>query len=136
MVKWYYDDVEEVFKRSDNRGNHLAINIVEAQQIIRFVDLGYNNVEITNKVPISNPKCGSTTVSSFIKNYKLGNINMPEDAPVPTKVFDSITEENRLDDMESRIAKLESDVEEFKRRFIAPEKNNGLTDKVKSWIIR
>lgn len=108
MAEYYYDVDDEVFKRVDKRGTHLYVNVAEAQRIISLINLGYNNVQIKNKVIISNPKCGSTTVTSFIKNYKLGNIKMPEDAPAPTKLFDSITDNDRLDALEERISNLEN----------------------------
>ena len=126
MVEYYYDVESEVFKRADNRGNYLAINVAEAQRIISLLDLGYSVIGIKNKVQISNPRCKSSTVDSFIKNYNQGNINMPEDAPAPALVFESFEDENRLDALEKRVSELESELDELK--------NNGLTSKVKSWI--
>lgn len=131
MAEYYYDAEDEAFKREDKRGNHLSINIVEAQRIVQMVDMGVSNFKIKKEVDISNPKCGKTTVDSFIKNYKQGNIHMPDDAPVPVHVFESIQKEDRMDSIEERIEKLENDLEEFKRRYLTPKSK---LDKVKSWI--
>lgn len=134
MAEYYYDVEDEVFKRKDKRGNHLAINISEAQRIITLVNLGYSNAKINAKVRISNPKCGGTTIDSFIKNYKLGNIKMPEDAPAPRLMFNRVLEDTRIDDLEERIIKLENDLEEFKKLHFSEKCNDSLKDKVKSWL--
>ena len=133
MAEYYYDADDEVFKRTDRKGNHLAINIVEAHRIIQMIDMGVSKYKINREIEPTNPKAGSSTVNSFIKNYEKGNIIMPENAPAPVQVFKSITESDRLDSMEERIEKLERDLEEFERRYLTP-KNKGLSDKVKSWI--
>ena len=134
MAEYYYDADNEVFKRMDNRGNYLAINISEALRIIGLIDLGYSNHSIKNKVVISNPNCRSTTIDSFIKNYKNGNINIPENAPAPTQLFESITNEDRISSLEKRVEKME----EMINNNIVISKNgeNSLTDKVKSWMKR
>lgn len=133
MAEYYYDVNDEVFKRKDKRGNHLAINIAEAQQIVRYLDLGYNNSEISNKVAISNPKCGSTTVNSFIKNYKQGNIKMPVDAPAPVRLFESLTDSDRIEELERRVSILEAE-KNNDNSVICECTKNSRWNKVKSWI--
>lgn len=108
MVKYAYDVVSEVFKREDNRGNHLAVNIAEANRIISLLNLGYSVAEITLKVPLSSPKGTTSTVNSFIKNYRAGNIEMPENAPAPTQNLQSITDSERIDALEERVTRLEN----------------------------
>ena len=132
MAEYYYDADDEVFKRMDNRGNYLAINISEALRIVGLIDLGYSNYSIKNKVVISNPKCKSTTIDSFIKNYKNGNINMPENAPAPVHIFESIAEEDRLSELEKRVSRLEEMLEN--NNVISENGEKSLKDKVKSWI--
>ena len=129
MVEYYYDVDDEVFKRVDNRGNHLAINIAEAQRIVSLVDLGYSAYKIDNKITLSNPKAGISTVKSFIKNYKDGNINIPDNAPAPTVLYEELSNDARLSNIEERIKKLEDDWEEFKS-----SESKGFKSKVKSWM--
>lgn len=122
MVEYHYDVNTEAFKRADNRGKSLYVNITEAQRIISLLNLGYSISDIEGKVSLSSPQGTITTVKSFIRNYKQGNINMPTDAPAPVKVFDSITDGSRIDLLEERVTKLE---------MIQKE---SVLDKVKSWI--
>lgn len=114
MANYKYDALLEVFKRVDNRGNYLAVNISEAQRIINLLDLGYSHSAISNKVRLSNQKAGMSTVKSFIKNYLEGNIEIPEDAPAPVNVFTELDESNRLDALERRLCELEEEFEEYK----------------------
>lgn len=122
MVEYYYDVNIEAFKRADNRGKPLYVNITEAQRIISLLDLGYSVSDVEGKVSLSSPHGTITTVKSFIRNYKQDNINMPTDAPAPVKVFDSISDANRIDLLEERVTKLEM------------IQNESVLDKVKSWI--
>lgn len=134
MAEYYYDSNDEVFKRMDNRGNYLAINISEALRIIGLIDLGYSNYSIKNKVIISNPKCKSTTIDSFIRNYKNGNIIIPENAPAPTQLFESITVDDRINSLEKRVDELEELINN--NNVISKNSENSLSDKVKSWMKR
>jgi len=107
MVEYYYDSGIEAFKRADKRGKPLYINVTEAQRIVSLLDLGYSVSEIEGKISLANPKGTITTIKSFIKNYRSGNISMPVDAPAPVKVFESMTDSNRIEALEERVAKLE-----------------------------
>lgn len=120
MAKYGYDVRGEVFKREDNRGNPLRINIAEAQRIISLLNLGYSTTAILNKVELS--KGTSSTVKNFIKNYQAGNIDIPDDAPAPVQVLDEMEDSRRIDALEERVTKLE---------LIQKE---STLDKVKQWI--
>ena len=132
MAKYHYDIEDEVFKREDNRGRHLAVNISEAQRIVTLINLGYSSYKIEKKVSLSNPKSGCTTIETFVNNYKKGNIELPENAPAPAKVFQSLTDNDRLSNLEERVGKLEEWIEH--NNVILKTEEKSLTDKVKSWI--
>lgn len=108
MAKYEYDKKREVFVRKDKRGNHLAVNIVEAQRIVHFMNLGYSINDIQGKMNLVSPKGTASTVKSFIRNYLQGNIEMPDDAPAPSMVFDSMTDNDRLTALEERVTALEN----------------------------
>lgn len=108
MAKYNYNPNKEAFVREDNKGKPLYVNITEAQRIVSLIDLGYSVADIENKMSLSNPKGTSTTVKSFLKNYKKGNINMPDNAPAPSMVFDSMTDNDRLTALEERVTALEN----------------------------
>ena len=115
MANYIYNPNKEAFVREDNRGKPLYINITEAQRIISLMDLGYSVADIENKMSLSNPKGTSTTVKSFIKNYKLDNIEIPDNAPAPSGVFNGLTDNDRLDALEERVSKLEKKLGENKK---------------------
>lgn len=125
MVNYYYDVGSESFKREDNRGKGLYVNITEAQRIVNLLDLGHSLTEVEGKVTLSNPKGTSTTIKSFIKNYKNGNIEMPIDAPAPVRVFEELSDSSRIDELEERVSALEE-------IFAKPKKTRF--EKVKSWM--
>lgn len=127
MVKYSYDVEDECFKRKNKRGRPLYVNITEAQRITNFVDLGAYTESIIDRVQLVSPKAGKSTVRSFIKNYKDGNIEMPTDAPVPTKVFDEMTDESRIDALEKRVELLEQRLSE------QPTQKNVI-ERIRTWI--
>ena len=65
-------------------------------------------------------------------NLKAGNIHMPEDAPAPILMFDSLTDSERIDALEERISKLEEWIKD--NNVISENTEKSLTNKVKSWI--
>ena len=132
MAKYYYDAEDEVFKRKDRRGKHLAVNISEAQRIVSLINLGHTSYRIEKKVVLSNPKSGCTTVDTFVKNYKNGNIEMPEDAPAPSLIFQSLTDNDRLNGLEERVSRLEEWIEH--NNVISKTGENSLINKVKIWM--
>ena len=129
MVKYSYDIERECFKRADNRGKPLYVNIVEAQKIEHQLNLGYSLTQIEGKVALSNPMGTATTIKSFVRNYKQGNIEMPENAPLPVRVFDNITESNKIEELEERIENLEDIISD-----ITANGGQSFTEKVKEWL--
>lgn len=139
-MKYKYDVDLEAFKRVDNRGKPLYVNIIEANRIINLLNLGHSVADINGKISLSNPKGTVTTINSFIRNYREDNIIMPEDAPVPSRVFDSLTESERIDALEDRIKNLEDRFSEIKSDcfcscFAGESKDEESNiDKVKAWL--
>ena len=139
MVKYYYDVQLEAFKREDNRGKPLYVNVTEANRIVNLINLGHSVPSIMSKVKLSNPLGTNTTVKSFIKNYHEGNITIPTDAPAPVRVFESLTDSDRLDAIENRMTDLENKFAEIKSdcsctSFAGAGKNESKLMKVKKWL--
>jgi len=130
MANYKYNVELEVFKRTDNRGNYLAVNISEAQRIVTLLNLGYSISKIENKVKLTNPKAGTSTIKSFIKNYKEGNIEIPEDAPAPVQDIEELTLDDKTSNIEERMSKLEEDWIKFQKEHI------GVIPRVKRWFGR
>ena len=130
MVKYSYDVEEECFKRNNTRGRPLYVNIIEAQRITHLVDLGAYTENIVEKVKLSNPKAGKSTVRTFIKNYKEDNVEMPSDAPVPARVFDEMKEESRVNALEKRVETLENIV----GTLLDEPKSEGIIERIRTWI--
>lgn len=124
-MKYEYNVKLEAFKRIDNRGKPLFVNVIEANRIVHLLNLGYSISEITTKVTLSNPKGTATTLNSFIRNYKQGNIEIPTDVPSPRRQFESMTDNDRLNSLEERVIKLEKLMENRKETTF---------NKVKSWL--
>ena len=122
MAKYEYNVDCECFKRLDNRGKPLYVNIIEANRIINLINLGHSVADINGKVALSNPKGTVTTINSFIRNYREDNIIMPDDAPAPVKVFESFGDSDRISALEERITELEM------------IQNESVLDKVRKWI--
>lgn len=141
MVKYEYDVESEVFKRVDNRGRHLYVNITEAQRIISLMNLGMNKTKIQSKVTLSHPMGTSSTIETFIKNYKNGNIIIPENAPAPKNIFDEFVEESRMDKLEERVKNLENLMAEIKSDCFcssfateSPKMEKGIVERIRSWV--
>lgn len=120
-MRYNYDSDNECFVREDGLGKKLWINSVEAQRIITLYDLGNNIPEIRNKIRFNSRKVSESTVESFIKNYRNGEIIIPYDAPMP--VCEDLT-------VEERLSKLEDEFAEF-REQLSSNKDNGVLDKVR-----
>ena len=129
MAKYHYNVEKEAFVREDNKGKPLYVNISEAQKIVLQLDLGYSVSSIEGKVALSNPKGTVTTIRSFIRNYKAGNIEISSDAPAPARVFDDILESNKLEELEERIENLEDIISD-----ITANGGQSFTEKVKEWL--
>jgi len=130
MAKYEYIPKMEAFRRVDARGKPLFVNITEAQRIVSLLDLGYSMTDIQSKITLTNPKGTGTTVRSFVKNYLDGNIELPTDAPAPTRVFESMTDNDRLNELEERVSRLE----EQYNNVILKNGKKPITEKVKSWL--
>lgn len=128
MASYNYNPNKEAFVRDDKRGKPIYVNVTEAQRIVSLLDLGYSMADIENKIQLNNPKGTSTTVKSFVKNYKEGNIVLPENAPAPTQLFESMTDNDRIDRLEERVNMLEEKLNSN------TENDEGIIDKVKSWM--
>lgn len=111
MVSYTYDEQCECFKRDDNRGRPLAVNVSEAQKIVSLMDLGYSMNEITGRVSLSDPKATVSTIRSFIRNYRNGNIKMPVDAPAPTRNFENFSNDIKIEELERRVSELEKKIQ-------------------------
>lgn len=125
MVKYYYDVDTESFKRVDNRGNKLKINISEARRIESLLKLGYNPNSIYNKMDFTQ-KVGISTVRTFVKNLEAGNINLEGDYPAPSIILEEMS-------IESRIKKLEDDLELFKEKYLTAGCSCDCEEHKNSW---
>lgn len=110
-MKYEYSESEECFKRMDNRGRPLFVNIVEARQIESYLDLGYSVEEIKDKVKLSNRKAGRHTIISVIKNLKEGNIELEGDYEIPFPQLIEVDDDMRISALEKRVSILEEKLE-------------------------
>ena len=145
MVKYNYNAEMEAFKRADNRGKAIYVNVAEAQRIVSMLELGYSVADICGKVSLNSPKGSLTTIKSFIRNYKNGNIEIPTDAPAPSNVYESMDYDVRFEELENKVLALEERIDKLENpiRYVAESiehscgcecKNESMIDKVKSWI--
>ena len=127
MVKYEYDPIAEGFRRTDNRGRILEINIAEARRIETLMNLGWSVDSIYEKIHF-NGNVTRTTCRSFIRNLKEGNITLEGDFPAPKELMENL-------DLEARVSKLESEIELLKQQHSNCEcEESGFKGKVKSWI--
>lgn len=133
MVKYEYNPHIEGFKRVDNRGHTLDIDIVEARRIVALKNLGYSVTDIFKEMDLAR-KISVSTLRTFLKNYENGNISIEGEFPVPQKHLDEMDNEVRIDDLERRIKSLE----EWKESFICSCQTEitekSTKDKVKEWL--
>ena len=99
MVKYEYNPSLEGFQREDRRGRVLPINIVEGRRIESLLNLGYSVTRIYDEIDFVD-KVTLTTVRTFVKNYREGNISLEGDFPIPEHDFEEITMEVRLEKLE------------------------------------
>ena len=129
MVKYVYNVEQEVFRRVDNRGPPLKVNIIEARRIRGFMDLGTKAPTIHKKIDWVNP-ISMTTLRTVMKNIEEGNLELDGDYPAPIGQIHDM-------DVEARLNKLEMDVDELKRtnhQCICDDNGPGFSDKVKKWL--
>lgn len=109
MVKYEYRPDLEVFRRVDNRGPSLRVNIIEMRRIKSMMDLGIKAPTIMKKIDFVNG-ISMTTLRTIMNNIEEGNIDMEGDYPAPSIIVRDM-------DLEARVGRLERDVEEFKQRM-------------------
>lgn len=129
MVKYKYHVEQEVFRRVDNRGPPLKINIVEARRVASMMELGIKAPTIHKKIDWVNP-ISITTLRTVMKNIEDGNLELDGDYPAPVGQMQDIT-------VEARLNRLEMEVDELKRTQHQCKCNDdgpGVTNKVKKWL--
>lgn len=122
MVKYKYNVEMEVFKRVDNRGPPLSVNIVEARRIKSMMDLGIKAPTIMKKINFVN-NISITTLRTIMNNIEKGNLMLDGDYPAPSQVMNDMG-------LEMRVTQLEKEVEELKKDTNGP----GIKEKVKLWL--
>lgn len=129
MVKYVYNVEQEVFRRVDNRGPPLKVNIIEARRIKNLMELGTKAPTIHKTIDFVNP-ISMTTLRTVMKNIDEGNLELDGDYPAPIGQIHDM-------DVEARLNKLEMDVNELKRTRHQCNCNGngpGITGKVKEWL--
>lgn len=110
-MKYEYDEVDECFKRVDNRGRHLKINIVEARDIDNLLNLGYSVSQVYQKL---NLDVTVYTLRTFVNNLREGNINLDEDYELPIRS----TPRSKYEEWDDRISRLEDDLATFEKVYL------------------
>ena len=128
-MKYEYNADLEAFERTDKKDNKLWFNMYEAQRIMTLYHLGYTPNKISTKMEFHSNKIGMSSVKTFIDNVNNGNIVIDNDAPAPVELVEDMT-------LEARVSRLEQDLEEFKKKFEDPKPNEGISEKVKTWLMR
>lgn len=126
MVKYEYRPDLEVFRRVDNRGPSLKINIVEARRIDSMMKLGIKAPTIMKKIDFVN-NISMTNLRTIMNNIDKGNLKLEGDYPAPTEDIKDM-------DIEMRITQLERDFQEFKEKHMNCKCSESTFDKVKSWL--
>ena len=90
MVKYEYDIERECFRRVDNRGRPLMINITEGKKVESMLNLGYPVAQIYRKIDWVND-INETNLRTFVRNLNNGNIDVSGDYPAPQIVFEDLT---------------------------------------------
>lgn len=143
MMYKYNSDLE-CFERFDEdgkpRGRKLWVNITEARRIVTLHELGNSIGLIQSKMTFASNRASGHTVETIINLHKNGEIELDGDFPAPSKDFESLSVDGRIDALEDRIKNLEDRFSELKSDCFCSafagesKKENGLFDKVKSWI--
>lgn len=130
-MKYKYNSDLECFERFNNEGKPIGkklwVNIVEARKIVTLYNLGNTVGLIQSKMNFASNKASGHTVETIIKLYKNEEIELDGDFPAPSKDFEELSVDGRIDDLERRIEALEN-----KECSCSSEKS--VVDKVKSWF--
>lgn len=105
-MKYEYRVEEEDFKRVDNRGSPIRINISEARQIESLLNLGYSVAKIYEKVDFEND-VSMTNLRTFIRNLKEGNIDLDGDYPAPVRMVQEMGDDVRIAELEEKLKELQ-----------------------------
>lgn len=110
-MKYSYNSSLECFERRDAkgvpRGRKLWVNIDEARRIVTLYDLGNSIGVIKSKMQFNNPKASAYTVNTVVSLYENNEIELSGDFPAPSQVFDDLS-------VDARISQLEHEIEELK----------------------
>lgn len=113
-MKYEYNIEKEAFIREDGLGKKFHINITEARRIITLHDLGNTISEIRNKIQFQSNKVSESTINNFINQVEKGNIDLNGDYPAPSNVIFDLTLEERIDNIEEAINRIEEELEGLK----------------------
>lgn len=114
-MKYVYNTDKECFEREDGLGKKFWINSSEAHRIMTMYSLGNSIGEIRNKIRFVNARrVTESTIVNFIKNVNDGNIELDKDYPAPVKMVESLTDSDRINNLEERVSKLEELLEDKK----------------------
>lgn len=116
-MKYEYFEDDECFRRVDNRGRPLFVNISEALQIESLMNLGYSVEEIKDRVKLSNRKAGRNTVVSMIKNIREGNVDLTGDYTIPVNQLVEVDDDMRISALEKRVDVLETALARLKPEY-------------------
>lgn len=128
MVKYEYNVEQEVFRRVDNRGVPLRVNIVEARRIKSMMDLGLKATTIIQKIDFVN-NISITNLKTIMNNIENGNINLDGDYPIPTRNLEDINYDIRISNLEERVGKLE-----IKLNDLGSSKDKAIVERWKQWL--
>ena len=128
-MRYDYDADIEAFVRSDKKGNKLWFNMYEAQRIMTLYQLGYTPNKIATKMEFKSNKVAMSSVKTFIDNVNNGNIVIDNDAPAPVEYVNDMS-------LEARVSKLEQDFDEFRKKFVDPTPDDGISEKVRKWLMK
>ena len=145
MKKYKYNSDLECFERFDKKGyptgKKLWVNIVEARKIITLYNLGNTVGLIQSKMTFSSNKASGKTVETIVRLYENEDIELDGDYPAPSKDFDALNVDGRIDGLEDRIKSLEDKFSELKSDcFItayageSKSMDKGIVDRIRTWI--
>lgn len=132
MVKYEYNPTLEGFQRVDRRGRVLPINISEGRRIETLLKLGCSVASIYESIDF-NKDVTSTTVRTFVKNYREGNISLEGDFPVPEHQFEEVTNDSRLTSLEDRVQTLEDQMSKINPNCFISAFATTTVEKENSW---
>ena len=142
MKKYKYNSELECFERFNKKGNptgkKLWVNIVEARKIITLYNLGNTVGLIQSKMQFSSNKASGKTVETIVRLYENDDIELEGDFPAPSKDFEALEVDSKIDNLEIRVENLENIISELKSDCFctayAGESKTGIIDRIRTWI--